>query len=668
MWLCRKIIESVFIIIFLLIYVSPSVAAKSTIILESPNSDIKAELSFENNLRISISKRDTLMISDICINLSPDGTPFDFSNIGTSNISSSKIHEKIKTVFYTQDTITDSHIFYYLPINSSWGLEFNLYDDAFAFRWKYSGISKAYIYSELLSVAKNNIDNVTIPYVNIHNPKSIEAQYRSAFQNTYNNLTFGDINPERLFYLPSLFSNEVGKILFTEVNLMDYPGLYLKKENDCLKAYFPNYPKSYKKGGEGNQEYLVSERFNYIAEISDGSVMPWRAFIFSDDDIGLMSNNTPYLLGEPSRINDISWIKPGKATWDWWHSNNIYGVDFKVGNNTRTYKYYIDFAKKYGIQYVLIDGGWYDIEKGDIYHSYKNFNLDEITAYASQNGVGVFLWVLQPHIAENIEKAAEYFHSKGVSGIKIDFLKRDDQEMNRFCYDCAEIMAHHNLMIDFHGCAKPAGLNRTFPNVLSFENVNGLEVMKWASKGYDQVTYDTYIPFIRQIAGPVDYTPGAMINATKRKYVSSFYMPMSQGTRCRQLAQYIILFSPLSMLCDSPVNYLNNLSCLEFISEVPTVWDETRILDGKIGEYIVIARRKGKNWYIGGITNWTKRSVKINLDFLNDGKYQSTLFSDGLNASFNACDYDVAKDTISASEIKIDMASGGGFAMSLKLL
>jgi alpha-glucosidase len=365
-------------------------------------------------------------------------------------------------------------------------------------------------------------------------------------------------------------------------------------------------------------------------------------------------------------VEDISWIRPGKVAWDWWNYWNISGVDFKAGINNETYKYYIDFASKKGIEYVILDEGWAVNKKADLMQVIPQIDLKGLVEYAKQKNVGLILWAGYWAFDRDMENVCRHYSEMGIKGFKVDFMDRDDQPMTDFYYRAAAMCAKYKMLIDFHGAFKPAGLNRTYPNAINFEGVAGLEQMKWADKDCDQVMYDTQIPFIRQAAGPMDYTQGAMLNSCKGRFVANYYEPMSQGTRCHQLGLYMILESPLSMLCDNPSNYLNlGGPCTDFIAQVPTVWDETRFLLGEMGEYVVSARRKGNTWYVGGITNWTSRDVTVPTDFLGEGNWKMESFLDGMNAHRRADDYafKAGQSVKAGSAMKIHMAPGGGFAL-----
>jgi alpha-glucosidase len=375
----------------------------------------------------------------------------------------------------------------------------------------------------------------------------------------------------------------------------------------------------------------------------------------------LAMNNMSYLLGEPSKVQDISWIRPGKVAWDWWNSWNIGGVDFEAGINNDTYKYYIDFASKYGIEYVILDEGWAVNSEADLMQVVPEIDLPMLVDYAKARNVGLILWAGYYAFDRDMERVCRHYSELGIKGFKIDFMDRDDQIVTDFYRRAAAMCAKYRLVVDFHGAFKPAGLNRTYPNVLNFEGVFGLEQMRWAKLEWDQIQYDTEIPFIRQAAGPMDYTPGAMLNGTRETFHPSSMEPMSQGTRCHQLALYVVLEEPLAMLCDAPTNYEKEPDYTRFVTGIPTVWDETRVLQGEVGEYIVTARRKGDTWYIGGITNWTERDVEIDLTQLKPGASTVELYRDGANAHRRASDYKHL--ILNEKSLKIHMAPGGGFVV-----
>ncbi|MDO4950319.1 MAG: glycoside hydrolase family 97 catalytic domain-containing protein, partial [Bacteroidales bacterium] len=372
-----------------------------------------------------------------------------------------------------------------------------------------------------------------------------------------------------------------------------------------------------------------------------------------------------YCLADPCQLDDTSWIKPGKVAWDWWNDWNLEGVDFRAGINNETYRYYIDFASKYGIEYVILDEGWAVNKKADMMLIVPEIDLKAIVDYAKTKNVGIILWGGYQAMDKDMEGLCKHYSEMGVKGFKVDFMDRDDQIVIDFYNRMAKTAAKYKLMVDFHGAFKPSGMNRTYPNVINYEAVHGLEQMKWEPNSCDQVTYDVTLPFVRQIAGPMDYTQGAMRNANRRNYFPCNTEPMSQGTRCRQLAEYIIFESPLNMLCDAPTSYEKEPFYTQFLANIPTVWDETHAVAGEVGKYVVNARRKGDSWYVGGLTNWDARMVTVDLSFLgNLADYEIETFVDGVNADRRASDYKYSRNVqIGNGKLNVQMQPGGGFLL-----
>ncbi|HIW66246.1 MAG TPA: glycoside hydrolase family 97 protein, partial [Candidatus Alistipes intestinipullorum] len=413
-------------------------------------------------------------------------------------------------------------------------------------------------------------------------------------------------------------------------------------------------------------QLIVTEREEFIARTKGTRAFPWRIFVIAENDIELADNDMVYRLASPSRVADTSWIRPGKVAWDWWNDWNIHGVDFRAGINNDTYKYYIDFAAERGIEYVILDEGWAVNKKADLFQVIPEIDLQELVDYGRERNVGIVLWAGFYAVERDMERVCKHFSEMGVKGFKVDFMDRDDQKIADFVYRLAETAARYHLFLDLHGFHKPAGLQRTYPNVLNFEGVFGLEQMKWSDPDTDQVTYDVTIPYIRMLAGPMDYTQGAMRNATRGNYRPVNSEAMSQGTRCRQLAEYVIFESPFNMLCDAPTNYLREAECTQFIATVPTTWDETRGLDGRVGEYVTIARRKGDVWYVGGMTDWSAREFTLDLGFLGEGAFSAEVFRDGINADRAACDYKREVVEVPADrKMTLNTAPGGGFAIRI---
>jgi alpha-glucosidase len=402
---------------------------------------------------------------------------------------------------------------------------------------------------------------------------------------------------------------------------------------------------------------------DYIAELQGPKSFPWRAMIISEEDKELVQSELIYKLASENVLEETEWIKPGKVAWDWWNALNVYGVDFESGVNNATYKYYIDFAAEYGLDYIILDEGWYHLN--DIMHVKDEIDVQELVDYGKDKGVGVILLVVWKALDDKLTEALDQFEDWGVKGIKIDFMQRDDQWMVNFYEKISRECAKRQLLVDYHGAYKPVGLDRMYPNVISYEGAKGMENCKWSE--LPDPEHNVTLPFIRMVAGAMDYTPGAMLNANKTNFRDIFEAPMAPGTRCHQLAMYVVFESPLQMLSDNPSNYYREPEAMEFLKEVPTVWDETRVLVAKVGDYILMARRKGETWYVGGMTGWSPRSLELDLSFLPDGNFTMHVWKDGVNADRHAADFKQEKQNVStSSKIKIDMAPGGGWAAIIK--
>jgi alpha-glucosidase len=474
---------------------------------------------------------------------------------------------------------------------------------------------------------------------------------------------------KRLMFLPVLVDMGDRKVCITETDLTSYPGMYLYNSNNdnTLESHYAPVPDKIKQGGHNMLQGLVESRKPYIAEVEGERSFPWRICIVANNDAELLDDDMVFRLSHENVIGDTSWIKPGMVAWEWWNDWGLRGVDFQPGVNNRTYEYYIDFAAANGIEYVILDEGWNVNRKADLMQVIPEIDIKHLCNYAKDRGVGIVLWGGYWAVDRDMENVFKHYSELGVKGFKIDFMDRDDQKMVEFYERAAALGAKYHLMCDFHGAYKPCGLSRKYPNVVNYEGVNGLEQMKWSRfSDFDQVTYDTQIPFIRMVAGPMDYTQGAMLNGTKSSYRVSNSDPMSQGTRCHQLAMYVVFEAPFNMLCDSPSNYEQEPECTQFIASIPTVWDETKALDGKVGEYAVIARRSGDDWYVGGLNNWNQRQVEIDLSFLPEGQYELVNMVDGYRANVIARDFRIVKQSVDSSKkVKVTMAQGGGFAMKL---
>ncbi|MEK7238951.1 MAG: glycoside hydrolase family 97 protein [Gemmatimonadota bacterium] len=486
-----------------------------------------------------------------------------------------------------------------------------------------------------------------------------ETSLLSHQERQYKKLKLSEIGAGRFSSLPAMVVLPEGvKAVVTEADLLDYPGMDLTPADapNTLRGLFPAYPKRVELVRDRDEKVL--EREEYIARTRGTREFPWRVVVVSERDEALLDTDIVYRLALETTMTGTDWIKPGKVAWDWWNANNIYGAPFRAGVNTDTYKHYIDFAAEHGIPFVILDEGWYPL--GNLLAEVPAIDMEVLSAYARQKNVGLVMWVVWKTLDLQMGPALDRFEKWGVKGIKVDFMQREDQWMVNFYERVAKEAARRHLLVNFHGAFKPTGLYRTYPHVVTSEGVLGLEQSKWS----DLASPDNAVtfPFMRMLAGPVDYTPGAMLNATKADFKPVFNRPMSQGTRCQQLAMYVVFESPLQMLADSPSNYRREPESLAFLSAVPTVWDETKVLSAKVGEYIVTARRSGRQWYLGAITNWTARDLEIDLSWLGSGAFNADIYRDGPNADRTGVDYQREQRPVSANErLKISLAPGGGF-------
>jgi alpha-glucosidase len=369
-----------------------------------------------------------------------------------------------------------------------------------------------------------------------------------------------------------------------------------------------------------------------------------------------------YQLAPALEIADPSWIRPGMVAWDWWNASTLTGVDFRSGLNTETYLHFIDFAADHGIQYVILDEGWSD--PADLRELNFDMDLRVLRMRAEERGVGLILWVVWKTLEAQFEEALDQFAEWGVAGIKVDFMQRDDQPMVEYYWRVAEAAAERQLLVDFHGAYKPTGLRRAYPNVITREGVLGLEHSKWNRQPTPD--HNVTLPYIRMVAGPMDYTPGAMRNAQDQHFFPIFDRPMSMGTRVHQLAMYVVFESPLQMLADSPTNYTRNPDCLAFLSAVPTTWDETHVISGEVGEWIALARRRGEEWYVGVMTDWVPRDLELDLSFLGEGEWVGEAFRDGANVQTDAEDYRRTEIRVDpAAPLTVHLGPGGGWVARL---
>jgi alpha-glucosidase len=636
--------------------------------LASPDGSLLVSIEIGDNIRYSVTHGGDAMLAPSPISMTLTGGKCWGKKSHVSSTSDREINETIASPTYKKSSVANHCNERTIDFEEGFSLVFRAYNDGLAYRFVAAQSSPFEVEDEEATFCFPSNRNGFFAHVR-KTEGAMEKQFFNSFEQPYSYHSLNDWTEKHMAFTPALIECGKGKKLcIVEADLLSYPGMYLYQNStsNSLKGMFARYPKVVKQGGHNMLQGLVQSREPYLARCAANATFPWRALIISQRDAELTNSDMVYKLASPSPAGvDFSWVKPGKVAWDWWNDWNLYGVDFKTGINNPTYKAYIDFAAKHGVEYVILDEGWAVNKIADLTKVVPDINLPELLAYAKAKNVGIILWAGYYAFNRDIEGICKRYADMGVKGFKVDFMDRDDQPMVEFHAEAARIAAKHKLLLDFHGTYKPTGLQRTYPNVLNFEGVYGLEQMKWDASA-DQVTYDVTIPFIRMVAGPMDYTPGAMRNASKASYRAVYSEPMSQGTRCRQLAEYVIFDAPLAMLCDNPSSYEDEPECTQFIADIPTVWDNTIALAGELGKYVCMARQKGSMWYVGALAGWDGRELEVDLSFLGEGKFEAEIFKDGANANRSASDYQREQKLIPASrKLSISMASGGGCAMKI---
>ncbi len=630
--------------------------------VKSPDGHLCASVVVGTSISYTVATDTQQLIapSEISMKLS-DGIVFG-QNDKVRKVVRKTVDETLPAVMYKKAEVRDNYNEMTL-VFKEFSLIFRAYDEGVAYRFKSNLKGDFNVVSEQAEFAFDKDWNGFIPYIHRDDLK-LDEQFYQSFESQYTINPISQWNKEKMAFAPIAVAADNGvKVLITEADLLNYPGMYFYNEGSTpkLTARFAGYPKEIKQGGHNMLQGEVQSRENFIAKASGQTAFPWRIIMVTEQDADLAVNDMVWKLATPQDASvDYSWVRPGKVAWDWWNDWNIYDVDFRAGINNDTYKYYIDFAASHGLQYVILDEGWAVNLKADLLQVIPEIDLPMLSQYAQERGIGLILWAGYYAFDRDMEKVCEHYSKMGIKGFKIDFMDRDDQLMVDFHRRAAETAAKYQLMVDFHGTYKPTGLSRTYPNVVNYEGVYGLEQLKWGKA--DQVTYDVTLPYIRMAAGPMDYTQGAMRNATKDNYRPVNSEGMSQGTRCHQLAEYVVFDSPLNMLCDSPSNYMREPLCTKYISECPCIWDESRAVNGEMGKYITLARRSGDVWYVGSLTGWDERDLVLDLSFLGEGDWTMEIFKDGINADRAARDFKHEVLAVpSDRQIEIHMAPGGGW-------
>ena len=632
----------------------------------SPDGRLRCTVSDDSGLSWSLSDGDIPLILPSPLSMTLSGALAFGPGDAVRKETRTQVSATLPAAFYQRSSVRDCCNQLVLSFKE-FDLVVRVYDDAAAYRFVSRLKEERTVMAEQAVFRFAEDGHAWIPYVAQH-LESLESQLWNSFENTYTYARLSAWDGSRLAFLPLVVEVGGRKLCITEADLRNYPGMYLYNVDGgtALEGRFARVPDRVEQGGHNRLQGVVKSRKRYIAEISGEQAFPWRVVAVAREDRELAQNDIVWKLATPCpNPQDYAWVKPGKVAWDWWNAWNIYGVDFASGVNDATYRHYIDFAAEKGVEYVILDEGWAVNGRADLFAVVPEIHLQELVDYARSKGVGIILWAGYWAFNQDMERVCKTYSEMGVKGFKVDFMDRDDQPMVRFYERAAETAARYGLVLDFHGAYKPTGLQRTWPNILNFEGVHGLEQLKWSNP--DQPSYDASIPFIRLMAGPADYTQGAMRNATRENFRPVNEEPMSQGTRCHQLAEYVVFFSPLNMLCDSPDNYRAEPACTGFITSCPVVWDETRVLGGRIGDYIVTARRSGDTWYIGALTSWEDRDIELDLSVFGSGVHSLEVFCDGANAHRVARDFAHEELVADLSRpLQIHLAPGGGWVGILR--
>ena len=653
------------ILSLLLLIGNASFAAKEKkYVLSSPDGTLKVEISAGNELAYQVMHGNDTILSHSNIGLVLENGTIVGKTPRITGERRRKIKDNIESPFYRFKEFVATGNELDLKLKGGFGIIFRAYNEGVAYRFYTTQSSDIIIKEEQAEFNFKEDYTAYLPYTTNDKKPMVMA-----YQNVYDITPLSKAQP-KLAFLPVTVDCSSVKLTLLESDLEAYPDMFVQSQQGKygLKGVFAPYPAKTDFYPWRKQEY-VTETTDFISRSRGSRSYPWRVLAITEKDTDMPVNNLVYALASPNRIGDTSWIKTGKVAWDWWNDWNLKGVPFKAGINMDTYKYYIDFASRNGLEFIVLDEGWYDPKSGDMLTVIPELDLPELIAYGKSKGVEIVLWTVFNVLDSQLEAACKKYADMGIKGFKVDFLDRDDQTAVEMVYRIAEMTARYKLTLDLHGIYKPTGINRTYPHIINFESVFGMEEVKWTDIKNNMPLYDVTFPYIRMMAGPVDYTPGAMRNATKADWRAMYYTPASMGTRCHQLAAYIVHDSPFTMLCDAPTNYLNEQECVDFIASLPVEVDSTFIASGELGKYIVTVRKKDVNWYIGGMTNWDERDVQLDFSFLPEGvSYTAVLFKDGVNANKQAEDY--RKETIRIdkdSRLTLHLASGGGFAMKLEL-
>ena len=620
--------------------------------LSSPDNKLKAEIEINAGISVSVLKEGSSAFSVQNISLETAENSQKFSEFTVQKTIRNSVSETVTPEIREKAAVLNNN-YNELEIRfkTANSITFRLFNEGLAYRFATDAKDSMIITRENLQLNFAEKDSVRF---------QASETFNSSYETPYEHKLISDIKKDQLCHLPLLVEKANGLfVMVSEADLYNYPGLWLKGSGAAqLAGTNPPYPKKLYYTGSVYGHGQIAENEKFIAKVAGTRTFPWRIFAVADNEIQLVDNNMVYLLASPNVLTDVSWIKPGVVMFDWWAKNNVFGVDFKAGVNTETAKYFIDYCAEMGFRYFMFDDGW--CAKEDLLHEVDGLNMAEVTTYAKTKGVDVILWVIWHSLQRQWDDAFNLFEKWGIKGIKMDFMNRDDQQMVEFYEAVAKKAAEKKMVVNFHGAYKPDGLRRKYPNVLTREALIEFEYNGWTNEA--NPVHHNLLPYIRGFAGPMDYIPASMRNSTKDNYRAIGDYPMEQGTRAHAMALFVVLNSPMTMLPDAPSDYKREQECTDFIAKIPVQWDETKLLQGKIAKYTVMARRAGTNWFIGAITNWDQREIELQTDFLKAGKYKLEAFQDGINANARAEDYKRIEMEFTAGEnLKLNLASGGGW-------
>jgi alpha-glucosidase len=639
------------------------VLSNDSIAVYSPKGKICVKVWIENKLNYCIYENGRLIVAPSQIDLTVRNQP-NFSNNNTIRAHSIKLvsDEIISPVPEKRKKILDQYNLLSLSFRQPYGLEFKVYEDGVAYRFITKFKDSITVVNELADFHFPGTPSVYYPAIHKRDDADI---FHTSYEEQFILRQMDKIASEELAFNPVLVSPSSGpKIGITESGLEDYPGMFLAgTAANGLKGIFAAYPLEEKMSGGDYPQSLVVKRADYIARTAGTRTYPWRVFIIADQDKELPSNDLVYRLAPPSRIGEASWIKPGKGTDEWTINVNLFNVPFRSGVNTDSYKYYIDFAKQFGFDRIMMDAGWSD--NMDLFKLNPHINMDTLVAYAKEKGIKISMWTLANALERQLDSALERFNKWGVDYIMTDFIDRDDQKTVNFYYRIAKACAEHHIMIMYHGAYPTKGFNRTYPNNVAREGVLGSEYNIGSDKATPQ--HDLTLPFTRMLAGSFDYEPLVFNNATQKGFRQIEGMVMTQGTRAHQLAMFVVYDNPMEIFGGNPSQAWMEPRFTELMGSIPTTWDETMVLDASVGNYIVTARQKSADWFVAGMSNWDERDITLHFDFLPTGNYKATICKDGVNADRYASDYQLTETVIKKNdELKIHLAPGGGFFIKLE--